>query len=271
MIVTSILIGGALAGIDSITVTTCTSLDSTCTDSCEDVGDTCSCETVDYCDMDGINCGSWGTCADVVGIALGECTGSAMLYTKYECTDAGGGGVACFSPNSGVETMDGVIPMSDLHAGDHVRTGKDSFSEVVGFIHRDLEAATRFLRFNDLFEVSDYHLVETVEGYSHAIDVKLGMELLTVDGPVEVTSIDAVTRNGYIAPLTKSGTIAVDGFMASNYAHVPANLHWLADLMMWPRKCFTYESESTMDSYSYYMDAILHPPFKALHGGYASF
>lgn len=195
-------------------------------------------------------------------------TGNAMSY-KYDCSNSGG--VSCFPPSAGVETPNGVIPMSDLHAGDSVRVGPDSFSEVVGFIHRDMESYSDYIVFNDLFEVSAHHLVETATGYKHAANVELGMFLNTVDGEVEVESIDTLSRKGLVSPLTKSGTIAVDGFMASNYAHVPENLHWLADLMMFPRKCFTYESESTMDSYSYWMNAVLHPPFKALHGGYASF
>jgi len=272
MILQSLLFGAAFAKISSITSVTCEGTGCT---GCAEATD-CTCvEASNICDEATVDCDGWA-CSDyetvlegLIGLKLDECKEIGTSWLKYTCS--GAGGVSCFSSNSGVETKDGVIPMSDLHAGDQVRVGPSEFSEVVGFIHRDLDTSSQFLRFNDLFEVSEHHLVETAYGYSHAVDVKLGEELHTVDGPVEVTSIDKVTRKGYMAPLTKSGTIAVDGFMASNYAHVPAGLHWLADLMMYPRKCFTYESESTMDFYSWAMDAVLHPPFKAMHGGYSNY
>jgi len=275
---TTLFFGAAFAKVTKFDTISCTDVSggTTCDDTCANVGSTCTCTTISACSLTPAACDAAEDCAtyNTAGGTLNTCTvaGGGTSSSEIVCEDdSSSGGVSCFSPNSGVETPNGVIPMSDLRAGDSVRVGPNSFSEVVGFIHRDLTEASDFIVFNNIFEVSAYHLIETNIGYKHAANVELGMFLNTVDGEVEVESIGTVTRTGYISPLTKSGTIAVDGFLASNYAHVPENLHWLADLMMYPRKCFTYESESNMDSYSYWMNAILHPPFKALHGGYAAF
>lgn len=76
------------------------------------------------------------------------------------------------------------------------------------------------------------------KGYIKASLVKLGDVMSVYSSEKnnfiesEIIAIESEIKQGYIAPLTESGTILVNNVHASCYAEI--NSHWLADLVMKP-------------------------------------
>ena len=81
------------------------------------------------------------------------------------------------------------------------------------------------------------HVVFTKNTTKYAGDLVPGDTLLHWDGvqmeELEITKIKARQESGFWAPLTRSGTLLVDGFLMSCYASYPHNV----SLMI---ICFTY-------------------------------
>ena len=69
----------------------------------------------------------------------------------------------------------------------------------------------------------------------YARDILLGDVLYNEETGTkpEVVEISESIANDYYAPLTDSGTLVVDGFLASCYASYP---HWVAHLAMYPAR-----------------------------------
>ena len=68
--------------------------------------------------------------------------------------------------------------------------------------------------------MTDEHLVykDSTEALPFpARSIKVGDNLKTINGPSKVTAIKKVTRKGLANPLTMSGSIVVDGVVASTY------------------------------------------------------
>jgi hypothetical protein len=67
-------------------------------------------------------------------------------------------------------------------------------------------------------EVTRDHLLLASNGKMvPAGSIQVGDALESVQGPSKVIRIDSIQRSGFYAPLTPSGTVAVNGVVASNY------------------------------------------------------
>lgn len=149
----------------------------------------------------------------------------------------------CFTGNSLVEIENGgLIPMSDLRIGDRVLSmrsdGVLEYNEVINFMDRDdfgyglfytlstksgkeitLTAKHLLYVINQNFSF-DVNRIEAV----FADSVSEGQYLLLGEKDsiitTVITKITVATRRGIYAPLTKHGTIVVDGIVASCYAYI---------------------------------------------------
>ncbi|CAB9523349.1 Desert hedgehog protein [Seminavis robusta] len=139
-----------------------------------------------------------------------------------------------------IVTVQGKGPtrMQDLSIGDMVANGKGRFEPVYAFAHLDLNTSTEFLAIHTTpilsdqvsngappLEVTGEHLLLKVSndgGYQYvpAQSVHVGDMLSgtgTGDERIRVTKIGSVHREGLFAPLTASGTLAVNGVAISCY------------------------------------------------------
>merc|ERR1711933_664618 len=120
----------------------------------------------------------------------------------------------------------GAVPMEALQAGDYVKIGNgEVFEQVYAFGHRVPQKYAEFVQLHTNagtppIEMTGEHLV-FVHGKSNPVradSIKVGDLLRAQDHQTAVVEkIDVVTRNGIYNPLTRSGTIQVNGIVASNY------------------------------------------------------
>ncbi|KAK3735347.1 hypothetical protein QZH41_005411 [Actinostola sp. cb2023] len=125
------------------------------------------------------------------------------------------------------------MQMRDLKIGRSVKTfdpitGACTFSPVVAFIHRDPDKPERFhkltLDTGNSITLSGNHLLmtgEAAEGSKTAAEIKIGDILLIETGAVgKVVETRRVLEVGIYCPLTRKGTLCVNGVLASCYASV---------------------------------------------------
>merc|ERR1711879_650148 len=135
----------------------------------------------------------------------------------------------CFAGDANVDVRGkGALAMQDLQVGDHVLVqqagAKLAYEPVLGFLHatRADEPTSHLVVSHPAGElrVSPNHIVFIADGSDKlAADLRVGDELAVVQGSGKVASIEnKVGDKGMYAPLTASGTIVVDGVVASNYA-----------------------------------------------------
>jgi hypothetical protein len=118
--------------------------------------------------------------------------------------------------------------MEDVQVGDLVLTSQGgSFEPLFAFGHLDKAATASFLKIGTSsgasMEITGEHLLY-VMGKTNPVradSVKLGdkLQVAAVEDPEDstVTKINRLNKKGLYAPLTPSGKIVVDGFMASSY------------------------------------------------------
>jgi len=168
----------------------------------------------------------------------GDCT-----WVDNKCKKKGG----CFAPTSTVETREGVKTMDELLIGDEIRTSENNldntgFTEFLGWLDRQKSSPAKMLQ---LFAADNYpavtltasHVVFTTNSTKYAGDLVPGDTLLHWDGvkmeELEITEIKPSLESGFWAPLTRSGTLLVNGFLMSCYASYP---HKVSDVAMAPIK-----------------------------------
>lgn len=142
----------------------------------------------------------------------------------------------CFSPVTTVELKDGrLLNMEDLRVGDQVRT-RDGFESVYSFGHfqKNPGFASLYVQIHTEttsqkrgpIELSSNHLI-FVQGEKVPIpasEIKAGHVVLSDhNGPDRVTKVTKVERIGLMHPYTSSGTIIVNGILASNHVVVTAH------------------------------------------------
>lgn len=160
------------------------------------------------------------------------------------CCEAEG---ACFPGDAIVYTRDrGNVSMAALRAGDDVLAetfpgGPLRYEPVLAFLHRRTEKGGIYVEVvhdGGRLRVSPNHLVFVTAQIGRvdkpAGEIKVGDRLILVDGSESVAKeskvLEVYHRNqaaGMYAPLTYSGTIVVDGVIASNYA-TPEMGVWLS-------------------------------------------
>lgn len=143
-------------------------------------------------------------------------------------------GSSCFAGSAKVETLQGNSPISSLKVGDVIRTAS-GFEPIVGFLHAE-KGTTNFVELSTtsgVLPVTPDHLVFLANGQAvPAASIKVGDSLSSG----VVTEINHVVRSdGIYSPITKSGTIVVEGNVASTYAAAHESLsHSISHIMTAP-------------------------------------
>jgi len=168
-------------------------------------------------------------------------------------SQCGGSSSGCFPANALVNINELVSPtrsVQDLNIGDEVLTmsadGKLLYSPIVAFLDRAPLSMKSFLEVvtedQHKLQLTPTHLIFTNDSSKpvYASDVQIGSYVYTL-GPYghsvqlsKVTSVDMVSAVGMYAPLTKEGTVIVDGILASCYAEINAeqsDIHSLFGLL----------------------------------------
>lgn len=148
----------------------------------------------------------------------------------------------CFPSISRVTLESGVsITMRQLNIGDRVRTlgtkGETIFSEVIAFLHKEVKTVAHFynLKTNraNVVRLSPQHLIFRKANTSSPIsavfasEINIGDLLYTSNRNISsfqtVSQITMTIETGVYAPLTRQGTLLVDGVLVSCYAHWPSH------------------------------------------------
>lgn len=193
---------------------------------------------------------------------------------------SGFGGFSCFSPKNDV-LVDGkgYISMNDLKIGDMVQTGEGEFGRVYSFGHYSPNAKSEYLQLhvenqNKPLEISKDHMVFVeARGPVPAFAVSTGDRLVVSNKSVAtVEKIANVNRVGAFAPFTESGTIVVNGVLASSYVSLQeeksgslvigntktVSMHWLAHVLQAPHRLICHVSASICENETYTTDGISH-------------
>jgi len=131
----------------------------------------------------------------------------------------------CFSEVATVQTLDkGVVAMKDLAVGDAVLTHNGAYEPIYAFGHYNPTKEAEFLQLttaNSVLEMTGEHLVflQNKENPVRADSVQVGDVLRSADSSntLKVNKVNTIQRQGLYAPLTNSGTVVVDGVVASSY------------------------------------------------------
>ena len=157
----------------------------------------------------------------------------------------------CFPAISRVTLESGAsITMRQLNIGDRVRTlgtnGQTMYSEVIAFLHKEIKTAAHYYNLEtnrgNVVRLSSQHLIFRKKNTSSPIsavlasEINIGDLLYTLKGNTSsfqaVSQITMTIETGVYAPLTRQGTLLVDGALVSCYAHWPS--HEAAHLVMAP-------------------------------------
>ncbi|CAF3716402.1 unnamed protein product [Rotaria socialis] len=171
---------------------------------------------------------------------------SGNVCTKYTCSTAPPS-LKCFPGSSQLILEDGSFKaLSAATIGDRVLVNKDNaYEPIIGFIHAKREDLFEFLaievqsagsNLTSTLLVSCNHLIFDFDSgdarFAGKFRVGDRVQMLHNDQilPGEVIKVKLTKQQGFYAPLTKSGTIVVNGVLASNYATV--SNHALAHRVM---------------------------------------
>lgn len=163
-----------------------------------------------------------------------------------EVNNQSAGQAACFPGSATVEVVGGYsVPISSLVVGDSVKTGVDTFSEVILFTHREKSSVNEFVSIStscgETIALSGNHYlhVTALGRLVPASEVKAGDYLLLGSSGLStaVLKSEVVRREGLYNPQTIDGNIVVNNIVASTYttaihprlAHVAllAPVRWL--------------------------------------------
>lgn len=192
----------------------------------------------------------------------------------------GGGSGFCFSKVVTVQTHKGPVTMQDLQIGDRVLTATGTYETVYAFGHYHPSQPAEFLQLhhslgnsnNDnnikALEVTADHLI-FLRGKAAPVpaqNIQVGDILRTgnAEETAVVTQITKVHRDGIYAPLTTlSGTLVVDGVVASSYITLDAtnpnkqqllNDHQLIHMALSPYRLLCSGVSRTFCDTRFYMD-----------------
>jgi Hint module len=136
------------------------------------------------------------------------------------------GNAACFPAAAEVELLGGqLVAMSSLRVGHSVKTGVNSYSDVILFTHREPDAVYEFI---EITTAGGHTIALSANHYLHvaalgrlvpAGRVKVGDALLLSSSGTSslVVRTGTVRRRGLYNPQTIDGNIGVDGVIASTY------------------------------------------------------
>jgi hypothetical protein len=119
--------------------------------------------------------------------------------------------------------------MEDLQQGDHVLTGSNTYQPVYAFGHYKADVPANFIQLTtsaSTLEMTGQHLVYVADKVNpvRADSIKVGDILRSAsDADATVTKISNIQRKGVYAPMTPSGSVVVDGIVASSYVSLQSN------------------------------------------------
>merc|ERR1711874_263613 len=172
----------------------------------------------------------------------------------------------CFSGSSEVQTPNGVVTIKDLRLNDLVLTYTPGmgthYTKFLGWLDRSASKPAVFLNVStssSSITLSASHVIFRATK-SGSIESVYAGELQEGDKLVKsksekmmeeeaIVSIETKGETSYWAPLTKEGTLLVDGFLVSSYASYPheASQLLLAPVKMFPRLLLDDESSQHED------------------------
>lgn len=131
----------------------------------------------------------------------------------------------CFSKTSFViEKEKGLVHIKELQIGDMIKSSHHTFSRIYSFGHKKDDSYANFLQIHyssktlsGSIEMTEDHLLLVNDSMVPASFVKVGDRLSAAKEDVMVEKIQVVRRKGVYAPFTESGTIIVNGIVASSY------------------------------------------------------
>lgn len=142
------------------------------------------------------------------------------------------GGKYCFSGETTVNVKGkGKVRMKNLKIGDLVQVSETAYEPVYSFCKKNHDQWVDMLEISGAglgqpLELSSTHMLFVERDQSvqslPALQITKADKLILIDGSLaQVTNIATVRRQGYYAPYTYSGTIAVNGVKASAFATFP--------------------------------------------------
>lgn len=141
---------------------------------------------------------------------------------------------ACFPASGRVILEDGIVKrMDELAIGDRILVGKDQYSPIFAFTHRDSSAKHSFVRLivDTGYEEKHVELTKTHYLYLNgnlalAGTAQLGDTVVLADGSERaVVRIEEHRLSGLFNPQTIDGNIVVDDILASTYtARIPPSV-----------------------------------------------
>jgi hypothetical protein len=144
-------------------------------------------------------------------------TPSPTGRTAAPTSSSADGPILCFSGHTIVEVRNkGFVKMKELSIGDEVRTVGNRFEPVYSFGHYSPGAKGRYLKILPFeLEVTRDHMV-FLEGGAAVPASMLQVGNRLKDGR-EITGVRSVESQGAFSPFTYSGTIVVNGVLASSF------------------------------------------------------
>lgn len=153
---------------------------------------------------------------------------SLCLFTRFNALDVEEEeGRVCFPAGAMARLADGRRRrMDELRTGDHVSVGHGSFSEIIGWTHRDSGYVGRFVRIRTnatVLTLTNGHFVYVNGVLKEAQHAKRGDWLRSWDGRrVTVVGVERVRDVGLFNPQTMDGDIVVNDVLCSTYTRAIA-------------------------------------------------
>jgi len=172
--------------------------------------------------------------------------------------------LGCLHGDAFVRTEhEGRKRLRDLNSGERLLTraadGRQLFSPVLAFLHRQPDLALTFVRLywasNSSLAVTPNHLVFRIAESGleavFAAELRPGDQLVFVDGTqpwrgVRLERTEYFEARGAFAPLTEAGTVVADSVLVSSYAHVRS--HRLAHAALLPLRLLAHVTGPSTDS-----------------------
>ena len=221
-----------------------------------------------------------GTCENLEKVSTGVAKEGTKVCAGIREYSAEGGceceapatstpiGAICFPGDSTIQvSLEGATkPLDQIKIGDLVRTGSSTMEQVYSFGHNQKQVVAEYLEITtkaSTLRLSSDHMVFTASGSAiPAANAKIGDSLIVVlegkETVAPIQQIRAIQANGAFAPMTKSGKILVDGFVASNYVSLNGkstllgflDMQWVAHVFKAPHRLAYFMLGVTNETYT---------------------
>lgn len=197
------------------------------------------------------------------GICLVDMNNPEASLKATGNSESGVGLGLCFPGNQIVDVKGtGQVAMKNIKLGDMVSVGSGKYARVYSFGHYNTNIEAEYVQIYSQalerpLEISKDHMVfvenNSIKQALPASAISIGDNLvMTPGGSTTVTKILLVTRKGAFAPFTTSGTVVVNGVVASSYVSLqdklgvvmigdfatPISMQWLAHSFQAPHRIF---------------------------------